>query len=108
MSSALGLPENIDLKTDTPVKQDLEDRIYGSVEYAKDGLLPLLERLGTGPWSDRLLDIARRVDAAEVENTRFGSIPSDSSEVNGQILQVLSRAYIGSPGMSNSYAAVRV
>src|SRR5215204_4992396 len=98
MSSALGLPENIDLKTDTRVKQGLEDRIYGSVEYVKDGLLPLLERLGPGPWSDRLLDIARRVDAAEVENTRFGSIPSDSSEVNGQALQVLARAILAHQG----------
>ena len=93
MSNIEGLPSNINLNTDKPEKQDLEDRMYGSVEYAKDGLLPLLERLGSGPWSDRLLDIAHRVDAAEPQRTRFGSIPSDSSEVNGQALQVLARAY---------------
>ncbi|HEX3247342.1 MAG TPA: hypothetical protein VHX16_18200, partial [Chloroflexota bacterium] len=93
ISSTQGLPSNINLNTDKPEKQNLEDRVYGSVEYAKDGLLPLLERLGPGPWSDRMLDIARRVDAAEPQSTRFGSIPSDSSEVNGQALQILSRAY---------------
>src|SRR5690242_6408625 len=40
ISSTQGLPSNINLNTDKPEKQSLEDRVYGSVEYAKDGLLP--------------------------------------------------------------------
>jgi hypothetical protein len=63
------------------------------VEFAKDGLLPLLERLGGEPWIGRTQELARAVDGAAPVKTRFGQIPSEKSEVNGQALQVLSRLY---------------
>lgn len=93
ISGSESLPSNIDLRSNGPTKQDAEDRTYGSVEYAKDGLLPLLERLGAGPWTERLVELAHNVVGSQGTSTRFGQIPSDSSEVNGQALQVLARVY---------------
>jgi hypothetical protein len=87
-----GLPGNVDLATDRSDPRP-RDRMYGAVEYAKDGLLPLVERLGPGPWLDRLREIMLAVDAASAVNTRFGMIPSDESEINGQALQVYARLY---------------
>ena len=37
---------------------DLDRMIFGSCEYAKDGLLPLTELFGDGPWCARLRSIA--------------------------------------------------
>ena len=87
-----GLPRNIDLDTN---RQDprVRDRMYGAVEYAKDGLLPLTERLGAGPWFGRMQEIATAIDDARDVRTRFGPIPSEEGEVNGQVLQVLARLY---------------
>jgi hypothetical protein len=87
-----GLPHNVDLVAN---RQDPRprDRMYGAVEYAKDGLLPLTERLGPGPWLDRMQEIMRAVDEGSAVQTRFGPIPSDEGEVNGQALQVYARLY---------------
>ncbi|NND32451.1 MAG: hypothetical protein HKN76_07660 [Saprospiraceae bacterium] len=72
---------------------DLQDIIFGSSEYIKDGLLPLTEWLGHSPWSDRMINILDDIwDKAPVE-TNFGNIPSENVEVNGEMLQVLSRIY---------------
>ena len=83
---------NIDLVTN---RQDPRprDRMYGAVEYAKDGLLPLTERLGPGPWLDRMQEIMHAVDEQSAVKTRFGPIPSEEGEVNGQALQVYARLY---------------
>ena len=85
-----GLPRNVDLDTNRPDPR-VRDQMYGAVEYAKDGLLPLTERLGDGPWLARMREIAGAVDAASAVRTRFGSIASEEGEVNGQVLQVLAR-----------------
>lgn len=87
-----GLPGNVDLVTN---QQDprRRDRMYGAVEYAKDGLMPLTERLGAGPWLDRMREIMDAVADASAVQTRFGPIPSEEAEVNGQALQVYSRLY---------------
>ena len=67
--------------------------IFGASEYIKDGLLPLTEWLGFSPWYDRLVEILDDIwDYAPV-NTEFGSIPSRNVEVNGEMLQALSRIY---------------
>jgi hypothetical protein len=71
----------------------MQDIIFGSSEYIKDGLLPLTEWLGESPWSDRMIDILDDIWAhAEIE-TIFGKIPSENVEVNGEMLQSLSRIY---------------
>jgi hypothetical protein len=87
-----GLPRNVDLLTGRPDPRP-RDRMYGAVEYAKDGLLPLTERLGPGPWLDRLQEIAWAIDDESAVKTRFGPIPSEEGEVNGQALQVFARLY---------------
>ena len=67
--------------------------IFGASEYIKDGLLPLTEWLGFSPWYDRLVEILDDIwDYAPV-STEFGSIPSRNVEVNGEMLQALSRIY---------------
>ncbi len=70
----------------------LDRLIYGAAEYAKDGLLPLLESLGDSAWTDRLLGIAEDLVRFR-ELATGGTLPSDRAEVNGEILQVLSRLY---------------
>ncbi len=70
--------------------------VFGSSEYVKDGLLPLTEWLGKSPWSERMLailrDLHKHVDVA-------GRVGKDTyknatrEEVNGELLQTLSRVY---------------
>ena len=70
--------------------------IFGTTEYIKDGLLPITEWLGATPWSERMLtmlnDLDEHIDVAGGfgKNT-FGMAPED--EVNGELLQILSRVY---------------
>ncbi len=73
-------------------KLDLDRVIFGSCEYAKDGLLPLTELLGRGAWYERMLGIADDMIAhAPYVSPKAGRIPSLEAEVNGEFLQVLSR-----------------
>lgn len=73
------------------------DRIvFGTSEYIKDGLLPLIEWLGESPWSDRmmsmLMDLDEHIDVAGgLDDKSFGNSPQP--EVNGELLQILSRVY---------------
>ena len=74
-------------------KADLENIMFGSSEYIKDGLLPLTEWLGESPWSTRMIGILDDMwKHAQVE-TDYGNIVSTNVEVNGEMLQVLSRIY---------------
>lgn len=79
-----------DFVTDDP---NLADIIFGSSEYIKDGLLPLTEWLGESPWSERMVDILDDIWLHAEVSTPFGKIPSENVEVNGEMLQVLSRIY---------------
>jgi hypothetical protein len=67
--------------------------IFGASEYMKDGLMPLTEYLGASPWSERLLEILdelkNHVDVKESFEGRATAI----EEINGEMLQVLSRMY---------------
>ncbi len=67
--------------------------IFGSSEYVKDGLVPLTEWLGPSPWSQRMLSILDDIWKHAPIETPFGNIPSTSQEVNGELLQTLSRIY---------------
>jgi len=67
--------------------------IFGASEYIKDGLLPLTEWLGFSPWYDRLVEILDDIWAYAPVSTGFGRIPSRNVEVNGEMLQALSRIY---------------
>ena len=83
----------IDLNTGNVMEEDLDTLIFGTSEYAKDGLLAIAERFGLGPWFDRMGEgIDAILDAAYIE-TRAGLIPSGGTEVNGELLQILTRLY---------------
>ncbi len=72
---------------------DLGRIIFGSSEYIKDGLLPLTEWLGASPWSERMIAILDDMWAHALVDTPYGKIVSQNVEVNGEMLQVLSRLY---------------
>lgn len=67
--------------------------IFGSSEYVKDGLLPLTEYLGNSPWSDRMISILDDIWNYAPVVTAYGNIPSENPEINGELLQTLSRVY---------------
>ena len=71
----------------------MTDIIFGSAEYIKDGLIPLTEWLGPSPWSERLISILDDIWKHAPVETPFGNICSDDPEVNGDMLQSLSRIY---------------
>ncbi len=75
---------------------DMGKIIFGTSEYVKDGLLPLTEWLGKSPWSDRMIEMLKdmhtEVDVAnEINEKKFGN--ASKEEVNGELLQTLSRIY---------------
>lgn len=70
--------------------------IFGTSEYIKDGLIPLTEYIGSSPWKDRMMEmvddlggyysVLRDVD-------QIDTYKAVSEEVNGSMLQALSRIY---------------
>lgn len=77
-------------------KADTSQIVFGSAEYMKDGLIPLTEWLGQSPWSDRMIEILNDLSKVtrvvkEIKGGWFGN--SAVVEVNGDLLQVLSRMY---------------
>ncbi len=83
----------VDLKTDQVITEDMDTQIFGTSEYAKDGLLAVVERLGDGPWLDRMITGVDAIMKVSAVQTPFGIIPSNGTEVNGEMLQILSRLY---------------
>ena len=67
--------------------------IFGASEYIKDGLLPLTEWLGPSPWCGRMLGILDDIWKHAPIETKYGKIPSTNQEINGEMLQALSRIY---------------
>jgi hypothetical protein len=67
--------------------------IFGASEYVKDGLLPLTEYLGASPWSERMTGLIDDIWKHADYETPFGAIPSLDVEVNGEMLQALSRVF---------------
>jgi len=72
---------------------DMDRLIFGGSEYVKDGLLPLSEWLGMSPWSDRMIGIVDDIWKYATYVTGSGNLPSLSNEVNGEMLQILSRLF---------------
>lgn len=77
---------------DTP-EPDLDDILFGSSEYIKDGLLPLTEWLGVSPWSERMISILDDMWKHAPIESEYGRIVFTNEELNGEMLQVLSRIY---------------
>lgn len=86
-----GFPADVSLDTLRPIEQEPEKAMLNVVEYAKDGLLPLLEALGPDPWLYRLREVMDAVIIASPTRTPGGLIPSPAAEVNGSALQALAR-----------------
>ena len=96
LTSRIGaMPDTYSFSKQAFANQDvnLGSIIFGSSEYIKDGLLPLTEWLGQSPWSQRMIDILDDMWQRAPIETPFGRILSTSQEVNGEMLQTLSRIY---------------
>jgi hypothetical protein len=72
---------------------DLNRSIFGAAEYCKDGLIPMTEVMGRGPWTERMIELLDGIFARVAVSTEFGALPADDSEVNGDLLQALARVY---------------
>jgi hypothetical protein len=74
---------------------DMNRIIFGTSEYIKDGLIPLMEYLGNSPWNDRMIsmldELSKHVNVVTTLREGYGHAPLD--EVNGELLQALSRVY---------------
>jgi len=69
----------------------MDEVIFGSSEYMKDGLLPITELLGETPWYQRMRDIANDMVARAPYKWKGATLPAQTAEINGNALQVLSR-----------------
>ncbi|AMY08213.1 hypothetical protein LuPra_01406 [Luteitalea pratensis] len=72
---------------------DMDAIIFGSGEYMKDGLIPLTELFGDTPWYHRMQGIAADIIRHAPYETSRGRLPAQTTEINGNMLQVLSRLY---------------
>ena len=70
--------------------------IFGASEYIKDGLIPLNELIGKSPWQNRMMEILEELshyteDFNALE--KFFTKASSVEEINGEMLQILSRVF---------------
>ena len=93
-SEFLGLPDTYDFAkggflSDQP---DFNEAIFGTSEYIKDGLMPMTDWLGRGPWYDRMIWL---IDTLYDLAAKLGRhpLPTDNLEVLGNLLQVNARLY---------------
>ncbi len=93
LSQPFALPQTVLLGSGTLIDEGLKEQIFGAAEYIKDGLVPITERLGRGPWLDRMEELMSRIWAVAPVQTSYGAIPSDLAEPNGDLLQGLCRLY---------------
>ncbi len=76
-----------------PGPYKLSSLIFGASEYAKDGLTPITEWLGPGPWLVRMKGLVDDIWKHAPVATESGRLPSRSHEVNGEMMQTCSRLY---------------
>ncbi|MFW6290310.1 MAG: hypothetical protein ACOC0R_05015 [Mariniphaga sp.] len=71
--------------------------IFGTSEYIKDGLVPLMEFIGPSPWLDRMMEMLNDLQDYMQETgsleTLYKERMASVEEVNGEMLQTLSRVY---------------
>ncbi|MFC1562980.1 hypothetical protein ACFL4Z_02915 [candidate division KSB1 bacterium] len=92
-ATKFGLPDDYDFSKQSKINLDLNGLIFGASEYAKDGIVPMVEILGRGIWYDHMLDLVKGIFKSAPVKTRYGNLPSTDSEVNGEMLQILCRLY---------------
>lgn len=71
--------------------------IFGTSEYIKDGLIPITEYIGKSPWQERMMemldDLQEYAGNPKDLETLFKDRQASIEEVNGEMLQTLSRIY---------------
>ncbi|MBI4581589.1 MAG: acetylxylan esterase [Planctomycetes bacterium] len=89
------LPDDFDFATQKfrTSEPNMPDLIFGASEYAKDGLIPITEWVGPGPWSRRMDGLLRDVWKHAAVDSPVGKVPTDNLEVAGDLLQAMSRMY---------------
>jgi hypothetical protein len=88
------LPVNYDMNRGVKVVGSFDAMIFGACEYAKDGLVAIVEITGRrSPWFDRMRDIIDDIFKHARYDSPYGKIPSTNIEVNGELLQILPRLY---------------
>jgi hypothetical protein len=83
----------VELDSGAIVEEDLDIRIFGTSEYVKDGLLAVSERFGSGPWFGRMREAVDAILEVAYVEAQAGPIPSNGTEANGELLQVLPRLH---------------
>ena len=99
LTSRVGnLPDSYSFSKQAFLKDEVEmdPILFGASEYMKDGLMPLTEWLGNTPWLARMKaildDFQKEVEViTTLDGYYFGK--SAVVEINGELLQVLSRMY---------------
>jgi hypothetical protein len=88
------VPVTYNMDEGQKVPMDFDAMMFGASEYAKDGLVPIVEITGKeSPWFERLRGIVDDVFQHARYDTPYGKIPSTNVEVNGDLLQILPRLY---------------
>ena len=88
------LPVPYDMDRREKAATGFDAMIFGASEYAKDGLVPIVEITGKdAPWFARMRGIVDDIFKHAPHETPFGAIPSKNIEVNGELLQILPRLY---------------
>jgi len=88
------LPVRYDMDRGEKVVTDFDTMIFGASEYAKDGLVPIVEITGREyPWFERMRGIVDDIFKHARHDTPYGRIPSTNIEVNGELLQILPRLF---------------
>ncbi len=64
---------------------------FGAAEYCKDGMVPVTELLGRTRWFFRMADMTEDFMRRAPLRTRWGNLPGDGAEINGDVLQTLGR-----------------
>jgi hypothetical protein len=77
-------------------KPDMYWVIFGTAEYMKDGIIPLCEYIGKSPWSERMMEMLNDLPEYYTlfkDIDQLGGYKAASEEVNGDMLQTLTRVY---------------
>lgn len=90
-----GLPDWFNLTNRTFLYPTLDTNrlVFCAAEYCKDGLLPMTEAMGQGPWIPRLRELLDAIVATAPVPTDWGPIPANDTEVNGELLQAFCRTW---------------
>jgi len=87
------LPVDYDIARRRQLQRSPDQIVFGACEYAKDDLVAIVEVVGKGEWYERMKGITEDVFKHAACETSYGRIPSQTLEVNGDLLQVLPRLY---------------